>query len=158
MSELSRIREAVGRVPSGLFILSSGTGGDASGALVSWVQQAGFEPLAVTVAVRADRDIGAVIERTGGFCLSVLAEGDRDLLARFAKGAASGEEPLLGIEHSFSSVGGARPAPARIWMGCRLLGHQRWSDHVIYCGEVLEGRADEGARPMIHVRKDGSRY
>ena len=42
----------LGRVPSGIFILTVGTGDRATGMLASWVMQAGFEPPMVTVAVK----------------------------------------------------------------------------------------------------------
>jgi flavin reductase (DIM6/NTAB) family NADH-FMN oxidoreductase RutF len=43
---------ALGTIPSGLFIVTAGTGAEATGALLSFVQQVGFEPPCVTIAVK----------------------------------------------------------------------------------------------------------
>jgi hypothetical protein len=59
------VSAALGRVPSGIFILTTGYEGRATGMLASWVQQAGFEPPMVTVAVRRDRFVAEWIAATG---------------------------------------------------------------------------------------------
>ena len=55
--ELPPHAQALGRIPSGLFILSAGTGDQATATLVSFVQQVGFEPPVVVVALRKGRFI-----------------------------------------------------------------------------------------------------
>ncbi|MEZ4575617.1 MAG: hypothetical protein R2857_11990 [Vampirovibrionales bacterium] len=43
--------KALGRVASGIYIISTGRVPDAQGMLTSWVMQAGFEPPQLTIAV-----------------------------------------------------------------------------------------------------------
>ena len=48
---------ALGRIPSGLFVLTATSGGAETGMLASWVQQCSFDPPQVTVAVNKERDV-----------------------------------------------------------------------------------------------------
>src|SRR4051812_36801885 len=73
--ELSGLSQALGRVPSGLYILTACRDGKATGMLASWVQQAGFDPPMVTVAVNRDRYVGDWIAHSGRFALNQVATG-----------------------------------------------------------------------------------
>src|SRR5689334_16914674 len=84
--EPSPLGLALGRVPSGLFILTARSGDRATGMLASWVQQAGFEPPMLTVAVRQDRYIGDWIADSGRFALNQIRAGQKGLLRHFARG------------------------------------------------------------------------
>ena len=44
MAEIPPVAQAVGHIPSGLFILTVGRGEAATGLLTSFVQQVGFDP------------------------------------------------------------------------------------------------------------------
>src|SRR5262245_50355879 len=85
-SEPSPLGQALGRVPSGLFILTACQGERATGMLASWVQQAGFEPPMLTVAVRRDRYVGDWVASSGRFALSQIVAGRKGLLRHFARG------------------------------------------------------------------------
>ena len=54
--DLQAIGAVLGRTPSGVFILTASDGGGReTGMLASWVQQASFDPPAVTVAINSKR-------------------------------------------------------------------------------------------------------
>src|SRR5205085_6245954 len=52
-----RLAAALGRVPSGLYILTARHGDAETGMLVSWVQQRSFAPPLVSAAIQRGRDI-----------------------------------------------------------------------------------------------------
>src|SRR4051812_19559627 len=87
----------LGRLPSGLFILTARNGPCETGMLVSWVQQCSFEPPQVTVAVRLGRDVLAWL--TGGACftLNLLADGQNQFIGHFGKGFALDEPAFTGL-------------------------------------------------------------
>jgi flavin reductase (DIM6/NTAB) family NADH-FMN oxidoreductase RutF len=151
--ELAR---ALGRVPSGLFVVSAGGGGEVLGVLASWVQQAGFAPPALTVALRAGRAILERIRADGTFCVSILRDDDRANLARFARGDEAGA--FAGAKTAIAGNGVPYLADSHAMLACRLRGEAAWSDHVIVCGEVLEGRRHDDASPRVHVRENGLSY
>src|SRR5215472_10277176 len=84
-TEHSPLALALGRVPSGLFILTVRREGRATGMLASWVQQAGFEPPMLTVAVQRDRYVGDWIAVSGRFVLNQVRAGQKTLLRHFAR-------------------------------------------------------------------------
>lgn len=150
---------ALGRISSGLYICTTGIGRLATGFLASWVQQAGFEPPAVTVAIQQDRDVNALLRDCEHFCLSVIAPSSTALIKHFARGFDPGADPFVGVATALSASGVPYLTAAHAHLECRRLGEERWSDHVIHCGEVLAGscvRLDE--TPFQHVRKNGLSY
>ena len=150
---------ALGRVASGLYIVTTGSGPDATGFLGSWVMQAGFEPPAVTVAVHRDRAVLGPMRESGHFCVSVLAPSSMNLLGHFAKGFAPGEDAFAGLDIAVADSGVPYLTGAHAHLSCRLLGEETWSDHVILCGEVLAGGcASLEEDPATHVRKNGLSY
>src|SRR4051794_6807989 len=77
--------QALGRIASGLYILTVRSGGVATGMRASWGQQAGFDPPMLTVAVRRDRPVGDWMAASGAFTLSQLAVGSKALIRHFGR-------------------------------------------------------------------------
>lgn len=158
MAEIPDHARALGRVPSGLFVLTTGEGDSLTGSLVSLVQQVGFEPLTVSVAIARGRPIEAVLRDHGRFCLSVIGEDSRSLLAHFAKGYAPGEPLFDGIETAISDVDVPYPKAAHAHLACKVIGEVGWTDHILFCGEVVGGACNGDEKPLVHLRKDGRSY
>ena len=158
MKTTDDVARALARVPSGLFILTAGAGDEAAGFLASWVQQAGFEPPALTVAIQIGRPILDLIRREARFCVSVLHEPTKAMIGHFAKGFAPGEPAFAGVDVRPAANGVPVLAGAHAHLACRLIGESRWSDHVILCGEVVGGAKHDDGMPLVHVRKTGTSY
>jgi flavin reductase (DIM6/NTAB) family NADH-FMN oxidoreductase RutF len=69
------LEKALGRISSGLYIITACKGEVASAMLASWVAQASFQPLGFTVAVAKDRAIESLMQVGDSFVLNVLEEG-----------------------------------------------------------------------------------
>jgi hypothetical protein len=112
---------ALGRVPSGLFIVSWRAGEQDRPMLASWVMQAGFAPPLISVAVAAGRELLAALRDGQPFAVSVLAESQRGLLARFGKPPVDGDDPFAGLAIERTPAGLARMPPGRRGdrRGCR---------------------------------------
>jgi flavin reductase (DIM6/NTAB) family NADH-FMN oxidoreductase RutF len=159
MADLPPFAPALGRLVSGLYIVTTGVDGDATGMLGSWVQQAGFEPPAVTVAMDRDRAVTEVFRACGHFCISVLAPSSMHLLKHFAKGFAPGENAFEGLDTALSANGVPYLVEAHAHLACKIIGESTWTDHVIFCGEVVGGScASLEEAPATHIRKNGLSY
>ena len=158
MSEPSGIAQGLGRIVSGLFVLTSGRGADATGMLASFVQQAGFDPPAVTVAVRKGRPMVEVIRQSRVFCLSVLHDGSIGLLAHFARGFDLDAPAFAGVEVAVANNGVPFLKDAHAHVACTLIGEADWTDHVLFCGNVVGGGRSDDDQPLTHVRKNGLVY
>jgi flavin reductase (DIM6/NTAB) family NADH-FMN oxidoreductase RutF len=151
--------EAIGKIVSGVSVLTAAAEGKSTGVLVSWVQQVSFEPPMVMVAVKKGRSIEALINAGGGFALCVLAEDDNDLMRHFSRGYEADENAFEGLEVDVRDGGSPILTEAMACMECKLAGTCEAGDHNLYLGEVTGGSVlDAGRRPMIHIRKTGLSY
>ncbi len=81
------IAPILGRVPSGVFILVAGDGGDQrTGLLASWIQQASFEPPQVTIAVNKSRYLNEWLSNGCSVTINQVAKGEGVLFKHFGKG------------------------------------------------------------------------
>jgi flavin reductase (DIM6/NTAB) family NADH-FMN oxidoreductase RutF len=148
----------LGRVPSGIFILTVGAASHATGMLASWVMQAGFDPPMVTVAVKKGRYVEDWITRGDPFILNLVAEKQFNLLKHFGKGFEPGEPAFEGIEITHC----ARAVPIlKECLGhleCEPQSHFDSGDHRIFLAKVVRGGLQNDAPPMIHIRKSGKNY
>lgn len=157
-SSWSEIAGAIGRIPSGLFILTTRDGERDVPLLVSWVQQAGFSPPAITVAIRADRPIAGALRSSGVFALSVLGEDQPELVSRFGKRPAEGEDPFFELFVERTPNGCIVLQEAVAALDCKVTGEIQAGDHIVFVGEVTGGRVQRDVRPWTHIRKNGLRY
>jgi flavin reductase (DIM6/NTAB) family NADH-FMN oxidoreductase RutF len=150
----SGIPPALGRIPSGLFIVAWREGDEDRCMLASWVMQAGFAPPQVSVAVASSRDLVAALDRGATFAVSVLAESQRSLLARFGKPSP---DAFAGLDVHRTATGTAVLADAAAWLDCRPTVRASHGDHIVVLAKVIAG-GGTGAEPAVHLRKNGLRY
>ncbi len=148
----------LGRVTSGIYILTAGTGERATGMLASWVMQAGFEPPMVSIAVKTGRYVCDWITQGEPFVLNVVAEKQFDLLKHFGKGFEP-EEPAfegLAIQHCPRGVPVLEACLGHL--ECEPVSHVDSGDHRIFLAKVVRGTLQSEASPMVHIRKSGGNY
>jgi flavin reductase (DIM6/NTAB) family NADH-FMN oxidoreductase RutF len=150
---------ALGRIPSGLFILTTSRGEHATGMLASWVQQAGFEPPMLTVAIRRDRFIADWIADSRRFTLNQVIAHHKPLLRHFARGFEPNEPAFDGLELRHDAEGGPILADALAFLDCAVVDELVGPDHRIFLAQVVAGALlHSEAEPMIHVRHNGMHY
>jgi flavin reductase (DIM6/NTAB) family NADH-FMN oxidoreductase RutF len=149
---------ALGRVPSGLFVLTARDGDRETGMLSSWVQQCSFDPPQVSVAVRKGRDILDWLAEGRPFVVNVIPEGGKALVAHFGNGFEPGEPAFEGLQ-----VCRERETPPVLlaslaYLECRVVAHLDAGDHVLVIGRVVAGAVLHDGKPTVHVRKNGLKY
>jgi flavin reductase (DIM6/NTAB) family NADH-FMN oxidoreductase RutF len=156
---IESLAAAMGRMPSGIFILTVGWGGRATGMLASWVQQAGFEPPMLTVAVRRDRYVADWIKESGRFTLNQLGAGQKSLLKHFGRGFGPDERAFDNVSLREEHSSGPILAEAIAYLVAEVVGSMESGDHQIFLARVVEGaRLDPDTEPMVHIRKSGLHY
>jgi flavin reductase (DIM6/NTAB) family NADH-FMN oxidoreductase RutF len=149
----------LGRVPSGIFILTVGTGARATGMLASWVMQAGFEPPMVSVAVKQGRYVCDWIAAGEPFVLNLVGESQTKFLKHFGKGFQPGEPAFEGLVITHCARGVPILKDCLGHMECEPVRHVDSGDHRIFLAKVARGKlCDAEEKPMIHVRKSGANY
>lgn len=149
----------LGRIPSGIFILTIGTGTRATGMLASWVMQAGFDPPMVSVAVRLGRYVCDWLTEGQPFVLSVVSESQTNLLKHFGKGFEPGASAFQGIAISHCARGVPILSDALGYLECEPAGHVDSGDHRVFLAKIARGRMiNSEQEPMVHIRKSGANY
>jgi flavin reductase (DIM6/NTAB) family NADH-FMN oxidoreductase RutF len=149
----------LGRVPSGIFILTIGTGSRATGMLASWVMQAGFDPPTVSVAVKQGRYVCDWLTAGEPFVLNLVGESQKEFLKHFGKGFAPDEPAFEGLQITHCARGVPILKDAIGHMECEPIGHVDSADHRVFLAKVVRGKMiEKDAKPMVHIRTSGARY
>jgi flavin reductase (DIM6/NTAB) family NADH-FMN oxidoreductase RutF len=153
------IGKALGRIPSGVFVLTATDGTTNAAMLASWVMQAAFEPPCLSVAIAKGRPIIQLIRRVSHFVLSIVPEGDKTLMKRFARGFKEGEDPFAGISTSKSSAGVPILCDALGWIEAKLIDSFNYTaDHEILIAQVTAGALLREGHAFNHQRGNGFHY
>ncbi len=157
-SDTQEFAAVLGRIPSGLFILTARNDSGEMGMLASWVQQCSFSPPQITVCVRPDRDVITLLPVGAAFTLNVLAEGQNSLVGYFAKGFELDQNPFEGL--NVQRIEGEAPilADALGYLLCRVAARTPAGDHDLFVATVVGGKLTGEGKPWVHVRKNGLRY
>jgi flavin reductase (DIM6/NTAB) family NADH-FMN oxidoreductase RutF len=152
--------KALGRISGGLYIITATKGEVSSAMLASWISQASFQPLGLSIAVAKDRAIEALMQVNDSFVLNVLAENNyQKLMRHFLKRFAPGADRFEGVETQSASNGSPILTDAVAYLECQVASRMELSDHWIIYATVETGRvSDPDTLPAVHHRKVGNHY
>jgi len=154
------LQKALGRISGGLYIITAKKGDVASAMLASWVSQASFQPLGLTIAVAKDRAIESLMQVGDRFVLNVLEEGNyQGLMKHFLKRFPPGADRFAGVKTQPAENGSPILADALAYMECEVASRMECSDHWIVYSTVDAGRVSKPeALTAVHHRKVGNYY
>ncbi|HEY9650578.1 MAG TPA: flavin reductase, partial [Coleofasciculaceae cyanobacterium] len=152
--------KALGRISGGLYIITAQKGDIKSAMLASWVSQASFKPLGLTIAVAKDRAIESLMQVGDRFVLNVLEEGNyQALMKHFLKRFPPGADRFAGVKTQTAENGSPILIDALAYMECHVLTRMELSDHWIVYATVDAGRVSKPeALTAVHHRKVGNHY
>ena len=150
------VAPALGRIVSGIYIATGYHEGEPTGMLCSFVEQAGFEPPMITIAVSAGRRLGDAIEESGKVGLNVLSIANTDLMKAFSNRSESPFDSLALTENQYELP---QLSTALAFLACEIRNSMESGDHRVYLAEVIDGELmDDDGEPMVRIRRDGFRY
>jgi flavin reductase (DIM6/NTAB) family NADH-FMN oxidoreductase RutF len=156
--DLEPVALALGRLPTGLYLVTTLTEGGPVGFVGSFVMQVGLEPPAVCVAIGRGRGQLTAVRATGHFGLSILDAASQGLMNRFFRKYGPGQGPFDGLELGAGPAGTPYLKEALAWLECHVQGEHETADHVVVFGEVTAGERLREGDPSIHLRKNGLSY
>lgn len=152
------IAPALGKIASGLYVATASVEGAPVGMLCSFVEQAGFEPPMITLAISPGRPITPALAPGGVFGLHILGKGNTGLMKSFVRG--SSPEAFAAHPQVANSYGVPQFAEAWAFLVAEVKGELIAGDHIVYLAAVLDGalqHADE-KESMVRVRANGFKY
>jgi flavin reductase (DIM6/NTAB) family NADH-FMN oxidoreductase RutF len=154
------MEKALGRISSGLYIITTQKSGVNGAMLASWVAQASLQPLGFTVAVAKDRAIDSLMQEGDRFVLNVLEEGNyQELKKHFLKRLHPGADRFAGVKTQTAHNGCPILTDALAYMECEVVSTMECSDHwLLYC-TVQDGRVSKpNGLTAVRHRKVGNYY
>ncbi|MGD1866236.1 MAG: diflavin flavoprotein [Phormidesmis sp.] len=154
------LQKALGRISSGLYIITATKGDVQSAMLASWITQASFEPLGFTVAVAKDRAIESLMQVGDTFVLNILEEGNHlPLMKHFLKRFPPGADRFAGVRTRPAENKSPILADALAYLECEVSSRMELNDHwLVYC-TVDNGKVSKDeALTAVHHRRVGNYY
>jgi len=161
-SSVDAIASLLGQIPSGLCILTARYHEtEETGMLVSWVQQAAFNPPAVTIAINKSRFLHDWLSPGSPVALNLLGESQKQMLGHFGKGFEPGAPAFTNLSLERSPHGLPVLREALGWMEGIVSSKLDAGDHSILLVPLSAGGSGTltgSVRPWVHLRKSGLHY
>ncbi|HMB96574.1 MAG TPA: flavin reductase family protein [Tepidisphaeraceae bacterium] len=156
--EKQAIGKALGRVPSGVFILTAKHNDQATAMMASWVQQASFDPPTISVAIAKQRPIAELIRASKRLALSIVPNADKTLMKRYAK-AKPGDDPFAGANTKLAPSGVPILADALAFLDCELIQIVDFDgDHDLYIAKITAAESLRDGEAFNHQRGNAFHY
>jgi flavin reductase (DIM6/NTAB) family NADH-FMN oxidoreductase RutF len=155
---LKQLQAALGRIVSGMYVVTARREQGETGMLASWVQQCSFDPPLVSVALKKGREIASWLPEGAPFVVNILDDTQTDMLIHFGRGFSEKEDAFTDVE--VERLDGSPPIikDSLAFLDCRVTGRCSTGDHELIIGQVVSGRLLGEGHPMVHVRKSGAHY
>ena len=158
-TQLSDLALALGRIPTGLYVVATQTDSGPLGFVASFLVQTGFVPPTLCVAIGRDRNHLAAIRSRGRFGVSILDQASRDTMGVFFRKYPPGQGPFDQLDVGEARNGSPVLEGALAWLECELIGEfDSGGDHIVVFGEVTDARLLREGDPHVHLRKNGLSY
>lgn len=158
MDSREEIGRALGKIPSGVGVLTSRVETKDSAMLASWFQQVAFEPPMIAVSVNKKRPILTDIQKSKKFALNLFHTNQKELFSHFARGFEPGQDPFQNIRVERKEAGLAVLCEAMAFLECDVTGEIDAGDHHVFLGVIRNGGILNDGHSMVHTRKNGFHY
>ena len=146
-------RGALASWASGVTVVTTRLDGLVYGITVSSFTSLSLDPLLVLVCLDSSNRLAGMIQGSGRFAVSILAEGQAEIARWFA---VSGREPAPAFEHFGTiemSTGSPIIAGAVAHLDCELERIVPGGDHSIVIGRVRGAASDPLKAPLLYFRR-----
>jgi flavin reductase (NADH) len=145
-------RGALGSWVAGVTVVATRVNGLTYGITVSSFSSVSLDPLLISVCLADSNKLPNMIRESKHFAVSILAEGQEEISARFA---TSKREPTPDFEFPYLQMHTGSPIVkgAIAHLDCVLEQTIPGGDHTIAIGRVVGAAADPTKRPLIYYRR-----
>lgn len=152
------IGRPLGRIVSGVYVLTAKQDAQVGAMLASWVQQCGFEPPCVSIAIAKGRPITELIRASGRLALSIVSAEDKTLMKYYAR-LKPGEDPFAGVATQPAPNGVPVLSDALGYLDCELRTYHDFAgDHELFIAQVTDGEIFREGSAFAHQRGNGFHY
>lgn len=151
---------ALGKLVSGLYIISLKHKDKEAGFLASWVQQAGFEPPMISIAFNKERKAHFDLLTGGGkLVVNIMGKENGKTMSRFFKPAPETGSIFDELETFTGETGVPILKDSVGYLEAEYFTEMETGDHLIVLAKVLGGALNSTEiEPSVHIRPDGFKY
>lgn len=153
-----QLAAALGRVPSGIFVVTVAKDEVATGMLASWVQQCSFRPPRISLAIKPDREFTKLLSAGASFTLNILESSQTDVVAHFGKGFALTDDAFHNVAVDRREAGAPVLTETLAYLDCIVIQRLPAGDHDLFLADIRAGGVLDEGQPMVHIRKNGMHY
>jgi flavin reductase (DIM6/NTAB) family NADH-FMN oxidoreductase RutF len=150
-ADADALRSAMSHFPTGVTVVTSGSGERAEGMTANAVLSVSLDPLLFLVSVHRDARLNGRIKEEGHFAVSLLADDQEGLSRLFASPErSSGRQAENSLGGGYGSTGDPLAAGALAAIDCELAETYAGGDHDLFLGRVVGVRlGDPRKGPLI---------
>jgi len=149
-----QFRDAVGRFPTGVSVVTVRVGSRHHGMTANSFTSVSLHPVLVLICVERTARLHDMLLAAGEWGVSVLAADQEDVSRLFADPGRPSGEALRSVRHHYGPLtGAALLKDALVTFECRTVAEHDGGDHTVLLGEVLDLnvlRPDDG--PLVYYR------
>lgn len=155
-----KVGKAIGRIVSGLYIVSLKAGDDEAGFLASWVQQAAFEPPTISIAFNKERKHHFdLLTKSGKLVLNIMGKENSKTVSKFFKAPPEGKSIFTELETFIGITGIPILKDSVAYLECKYKSEIDVGDHILAMLEVVSGNLhNPEIEPSVHLRPNGFKY
>jgi len=152
------VAKALGKIPSGLFVITAENNGEVAAFTGSFLVQAGFEPPLLALSVNKKSSGLEIIKNSGKFGVNILRDNQLKTVGFFARPKAEGDDKFGEYAHKLTANGTIILEDCLAWLSCQVFSSHEAGDHELILGEIVAGELTGEGSPATHVRKNGFNY
>lgn len=154
MTDPRTFKDALSSWATGVSVVAAEVDDLLYGITVTSFASVSLEPPLVLVCLASDGSLPAMVKRSGGFTVSLLARDQEQQANHFAR---SGREPELRLQDGqpgmWTRAGRPVVQGSIAWLCCDLHDAVVSGDHTIIVGRVIEAVSDGTREPLIYCRR-----
>ncbi|MCB0326332.1 MAG: flavin reductase family protein [Bdellovibrionales bacterium] len=154
----STFSKALGKIVSGLYLVTHELENKPVVMLASWVMQTSFDPPMISLCVGRDRAIREQMIPGRHFGLNVIGDQHKHLMKTAYASHPDPLKPFGDLPTQKSIHGCIMLTHASAFLDCRVERLISAGDHDLVLAELVDGQVLRDDRPMTHIRKNGLHY
>ena len=147
-------RAAMRRWATGVTIVTAQYGTVRHGMTVSSFTSISLEPPLVVVSLEHTASTTQLIQSSGAFGVSILADDQQVISDRFAGRIVEVSDKFAGLEWTGLITGAPLLVDALAGFDCRVMSSHTVGTHILFIGEVLALRSSSNSNPLIYFERD----
>ncbi|WP_156724652.1 flavin reductase family protein [Streptomyces apocyni] len=149
--DVAAFRGAMGRFPTGVTLLTQGSGDDTIVMTLNSLTSVSLDPVLILVSVKADGRMRPRVAQSGTYAVNVLREEQRPLAQEFCRpNRLEGEAAMARLGAVEGVTGSAVIPSAEAYFECTLEATYEAGDHALLIGRVVAFSGGSGASdPLV---------